>query len=42
MEAVRESLGQLRELRSEHFFSKLWKDVNSEIAKYGPVRLAGY
>jgi hypothetical protein len=35
IEAVLESIGQLRELRSELFLSKQWKDVHSEIAEYG-------
>jgi hypothetical protein len=35
MEAVLESIGQLRELRSEHSFSILCKDVHSKIAEYG-------
>jgi hypothetical protein len=35
MEAVRESLNQLRELRSGHNFVKLWTDVQSKISEYG-------
>lgn len=35
IEAVLESVNQLRELRSELFFSKLWKDVQSKITEYG-------
>jgi len=35
MEIVLKSVNQLQELRSELFFSKLWKDVQSKIAEYG-------
>jgi len=34
MEAALESINQLRELHSELFFSKYWKDIRSKIAKY--------
>jgi hypothetical protein len=35
MEAVLESKRQLRELRSEHFFSRLCEDAHLEVTKYG-------
>jgi len=40
MEAVLESVNQLQELRSEHFFFKLGKEVQSKIAEYGLQAIA--